>query len=316
MISFGPVPSRRLGKSLGINNITANKICSYSCIYCQVGLTRKFSAEPQEFYSPEVVYREVREHLAKLTPEERPDYLTFVANGEPTLDIQLGESISRLKEFNIPVAVITNASMLWDAQIRQNLKLADWVSVKIDAGDELHWKKINRPSKQISFQQYLSGLLKFTGEYSGKLVSETMLVKDVNDTVEDFKKTVKLVNMVMPSVAYISIPTRPPAVKSVLAADDEAINYAYQLFVENGLNTELILGFEGTDTGYIGNASEDIINMCSVHPIREDTMQEILRKNNADQRLLKTLLINKYILKLSYNSQNFYLRNFRTALHN
>lgn len=316
MISFGPVPSRRLGKSLGINNITANKICSYSCIYCQVGLTRKFSAEPQEFYSPEVVYREVREHLAKLTPEERPDYLTFVANGEPTLDIQLGESISRLKEFNIPVAVITTASMLWDAQIRQNLKLADWVSVKIDAGDELHWKKINRPSKQISFQQYLSGLLKFTGEYSGKLVSETMLVKDVNDTVEDFKKTVKLVNMVMPSVAYISIPTRPPAVKSVLAADDEAINYAYQLFVENGLNTELILGFEGTDTGYTGNASEDIINMCSVHPIREDTMQEILRKNNADQRLLKTLLINKYILKLSYNSQNFYLRNFRTALHN
>ncbi|NCB70035.1 MAG: radical SAM protein [Bacteroidia bacterium] len=311
MISFGPVPSRRLGKSLGVNNITANKICSYSCVYCQVGLTHKFSAERQEFYSPDVIYKEVQAHLSKLTSDEQPDYLTFVANGEPTLDIRLGESISRLKEFQIPVAVITNASMLSDVQVRESLCLADWVSVKIDAGDELHWKKINRPFKQITFQNYLSGLKQFSTEFTGKLVTETMLVKDVNDKVEDLENTVKLVNMVMPSVAYISIPTRPPAVKTVLAADNEIINYAYQLFTENGLKTELILGFEGTDTGFTGNAAEDIINMCSVHPIREDTMQEILRKDNADNTLLDTLVFNNYILKLNYNSKNFYLRNFR-----
>lgn len=311
MISFGPVPSRRLGKSMGVNNITSQKVCSYSCIYCQVGLTHKFSAEKQEFYSSDVIYSEVRQHLEKLTPEDRPDYLTFVANGEPTLDIRLGESIRRLKEFNIPVAVITNASMLWDAQVRQNLQLADWVSVKIDAGDENHWKKMNRPAKQISFQQYLSGLMQFSVDFSGMLVSETMLVKDLNDSMDVLQQTVEIVKKAMPSVAYISIPTRPPAVKTVLAADEESINYAYQLFTENGLKTELILGFEGTDTGFTGNAAEDIVNMCSVHPIREDTMQEILRKDNADQTLLDTLLANNLILELSYNSKNFYLRNFR-----
>lgn len=310
MIIFGPVPSRRLGKSLGINNITANKICSYSCIYCQVGLTHKFSSQLQEFYKPEVIYSEVRQHLAKLTPDERPDYLTFVANGEPTLDIHLGESINLMKKFNIPLAVITNASMLSQKQVRQNLMVADWVSIKIDVGDEVHWKKINRPFKQISFQQYILGLLQFSAEYSGKLVSETMLVNDVNDSVDVLRQTVDLVDKVRPSVAYLSIPTRPPAQKTVFAPNVEKINYAYQIFIENGLNTELILGFEGTDTGFTGNAKDDIINMCSVHPIREDTMQEILRKDKAEPALLNTLLEKNYIVKLRYNSKDFYLRNF------
>jgi len=249
-------------------------------------------------------------NLAKLTPDERPDYLTFVANGEPTLDIHLGESINLMKKFNIPVAVITNASMLSQKQVRQNLMVADWVSIKIDVGDEAHWKKINRPFKQISFQQYILGLLQFSAEYSGKLVSETMLVNDVNDSVDVLRQTVDLVDKVRPSVAYLSIPTRPPAQKTVFAPNVEKINYAYQIFIENGLNTELILGFEGTDTGFTGNAKDDIINMCSVHPIREDTMQEILRKDKAEPALLNTLLEKNYIVKLRYNSKNFYLRNF------
>ena len=98
MISFGPVPSRRLGKSLGINNITSGKVCSYSCIYCQVGITHKLTNQRQEFYDPEVICSEVKKHLAKLSVAVQPDYLTFVANGEPTLDINLGRSIEKLKQ--------------------------------------------------------------------------------------------------------------------------------------------------------------------------------------------------------------------------
>ncbi len=311
MISFGPIPSRRLGKSLGINNITSKKVCSYSCVYCQVGLTQKHSAQRQEFYDPTVIYSEVEKHLAKLAWADKPDYLTFVANGEPTLDIHLGKSIGRLRLFGIPIAVITNASLLSDPQVREDLQFADWVSVKIDAGDESVWKKINRPVAKINFQDYLDGLLTFSSEFHGKLVTETMLVKGFNDTEEELQKIGQIVQSVQPSIAYISIPTRPPAVSSVLPPNELLINEAYQIFTKKGINTELILGFEGTQTGFTGNAFEDIINICSVHPIREDTMQELLKKNNAEPIVLETLLYNNYVQKIEYKSNSFYIRKLR-----
>ena len=152
MISFGPVPSRRLGQSLGINNIPGDKICTYACIYCQVGATRHYTLERQSFYSPEQIFSAVEEHLGKL--QAMPDYLTFVPNGEPTLDIHLKESISRLKQIGIPIAVITNGSLLADAEVRDALSPADWVSVKVDANDETVWKKINRPHPRLTFEGY------------------------------------------------------------------------------------------------------------------------------------------------------------------
>ena len=310
MISFGPVPSRRLGKSLGINNVAFGKVCSYSCVYCQVGITHKFSNQRQKFYDPEVICSEVKKQLAKLSVADQPDYLTFVANGEPTLDINLGRSIEKLKLFNIPVAVITNASLLIDPQVRADLLPADWVSVKIDTGSEAIWKKINKPTDKIDFESYVKGLITFSKEFNGKLVSETMMVKGVNDKPGDVLQTAALVSSVHPSIAYISIPTRPPAVKSVLPPDEKDINLAYQLFSENQLKTELILGFEGTDTGFTGNAIDDILNICSVHPIRQDTMDELLKKNQADRGILAKLLDDNYIKRTEYKSNVFYIRKF------
>ena len=311
MISFGPIPSRRLGKSLGINNITSTKTCSYSCIYCQVGLTHNYSFEREVFYEPSVIFDEVQEHLSKLTQSDKPDYLTFVANGEPTLDIHLGESIEKLKILNIPIAVITNASLLNDPQVREELQLADWVSVKIDVGNESIWKKINRPLAKVDFKEYVKGLITFSKEFKGLLVSETMLVEGVNDNAKDVLQTATLVSSVNPYIAYISVPTRPPALNLDGPPNELIVNEAYQIFSDKGINTELILGFEGTHTGFTGNALEDIINICSVHPIREDTMQELLKKNQVDQTILETLLYNKYVQKIEYNSNTFYIRKFR-----
>ena len=310
MISFGPVPSRRLGKSLGINNISSGKVCSYSCVYCQVGITHKFSNQRQKFYDPEVICSEVKKQLAKLSVADQPDYLTFVANGEPTLDINLGRSIEKLKMLNIPIAVITNASLLNDPLVRADLFQADWVSVKIDTGSEAIWKKINKPTDKIDFESYLKGLITFSKEFNGKLVSETMMVKGVNDKPGDVLQTAALVSSVHPSIAYISIPTRPPAVKSVLPPDEKDINLAYQLFSENQLNAELIIGFEGTDTGFTGNAIEDILNICSVHPIRQDTMNELLKKDQVNPGILTKLLDDNYIKRTEYKSNVFYIRKF------
>ena len=114
MISFGPVPSRRLGKSLGINNIISPKTCSYGCVYCQVGKTMKKSITREVFFQPELIFEKVRQHLDQLSKENYPDYLTFVSNGEPTIDLNLGKSILLLKEPGFPVAVITNASLLFE----------------------------------------------------------------------------------------------------------------------------------------------------------------------------------------------------------
>ena len=310
MISFGPVPSRRLGNSLGINNILSQKVCSYSCIYCQVALTRKYNVNRQKFYEPDKIFEEVQKHLEKLL--EKPDYLTFVANGEPTLDENLGKSIEQLKKFGIPVAVITNASLLSDSLVQKELCLADWVSVKVDANDEMVWRKINRPFHSLRFEQYKEGLLNFSLLYKGKLVTETMLVKGINDNPELLLKNALLIQEINPLIAYISAPIRPPALSFVEKTDEEAINRAYQIYTEAGLAVELLLAFEGVNTGYTGNAIEDIVNICTVHPIREDTMQELLKKDHADFTTLDILLQGNCIKKVCYNGKSFYVRQFNS----
>ncbi len=311
MITFGPVPSRRLGKSLGINNIPSHKKCTYSCIYCQVGLTKNFTATPSIFYSPQVVFDETQKHLEKLASANYPDFLTFVSNGEPTLDLELGKTIDRLKSFNIPIAVITNASLLHLPEVRHNLSKAQWVSVKVDAPGGKTWKTINRPHPALSFVQYLENLITFASEFKGKLVSETMLVNQVNDSEQSLEQTAQLIKTINPKTAYISIPIRPPAIKTVSIPDEESLNLAYQIYTEAGLNTELILGFEGTNTGFTGNIYEDILNICTVHPIREETMQELLAKNNASFSVVNSLMHNHLIREVHYQSKRFYVRQFQ-----
>ncbi|MFA7103607.1 MAG: radical SAM protein [Dysgonamonadaceae bacterium] len=309
MICFGPIPSRRLGKSLGVNNIPNQKICSYSCVYCQIGARQRFSYERMAMYKPEEIREEVAKHLNKLKADNKPDFITFVANGEPTLDINLGESILLLKEFNIPIAVITNGTLLDNAQVRDELMEADWVSIKIDAAEESIWSKINRPHHSLNFDDICEGKRLFAKQFQGILVSETMLIDDINDNGFSVECTAYNVFLTNPSKAYISIPTRPPAISGIKPASPEAVNTAYHIFTHQGLNTELILGFEGTNTGYTGNAKDDILNICSVHPIREDTMRELLHKDNANSSVLNELLESKQVIELEYDSLKFYLRN-------
>jgi len=312
MISFGPIPSRRLGKSLGINNIPSGKSCTYSCVYCQVGLTKNYSSNRSQFYSPDILLSEIKKHIGKLDESNKPDFLTFVANGEPTLDINLGKSIEKLKTLNIPIAVITNASLLHLADVREELCLADWVSVKVDANNKELWQKINLPEQHLNFEKHIEGILAFSEQYQGFLATETMLVNGFNDDLNSFSQTSELIKRIAPKVAYLSIPTRPPAITNVVAPHEQKINEAYHTFSDKGIKTELLLGFEGTHTGYTGNAYEDIINICAVHPIREDTMLELLKKDNADASVLSSLLKGKYIKQVSYKNNNFYVRQYHT----
>ena len=268
-----------------------------------MGATRHYTLERQSFYSPEQIFKAVEEHLSKL--QGMPDYLTFVPNGEPTLDIHLKESIRLLKQSGIPIAVITNASLLGDAGVRDALSLADWVSVKVDANDEAVWKKINRPHPRLTFKDYMEGLMTFASSYRGILATETLMVEGVNDGAELLQHNASLIATIKPATAYLSIPTRPPAMRSVKKPDEEAINRAYQIYTDAGLHCELLLGFEGSDTGFTGDAREDILNMSAVHPIREETMGEILRKNRADSSLPDQLVREKEIREVIYQDKKF-----------
>ena len=221
-ITFGPVPSRRLGRSLGINNIPP-KICSYACIYCQLGNTLKMQIERRAFFNPDEIFTSVKQRVQQvIANNESIDYLAFVPDGEPTLDINLGETIERLKELKIPVAVISNASLIAGQDVRGDLLKADWVSLKVDAGTEELWKIIDRPHGKLRFEEIKMGLFAFRNEYKGILATETMLIRGLNDKPKAIDEISEILRQLNPDSAYIAVPTRPPAEKGISAATPAA----------------------------------------------------------------------------------------------
>jgi wyosine [tRNA(Phe)-imidazoG37] synthetase (radical SAM superfamily) len=310
MISFGPVPSRRLGMSLGINNIVTPKVCSYDCIYCQVGKTRNQSLSRQDFSPPDVIYDEVWNHLAKIKQDNYPDYLTFVSNGEPTLDINLGKSIKSLKKIGIPVAVITNGSLLFLESVREDLGFADWVSLKVDAGNNDLWQKVNRPDPGLDFDKTIENINLFADEYSGILCTETMLIEGINDTVNNLTNISGLIKRISPQKAYLAIPTRPPSEEPVNPPESKILNIAWQIFNSNHINTEFLTGFEGSNTGFTGNIYDDILNITAVHPLRQDSLIHLLKKDNADFLVVKSLIKQRLIRSTKYNGHKYYVRQY------
>ena len=233
MIAYGPVPSRRLGRSLGINNIPP-KVCTYSCVYCQLGHTIKMQGERDEFYEPEEILQDVQGKVEEVREAGEPiDYLTFVPDGEPTLDLNLGRAIDLLKPLGIDIAVITNGSLLWREDVREALMKADWVSLKVDAVQEGVWRRVDRPHGTLQLTSIQDGMLKFAKAYTGHLVTETMLVKGVNDGLEHLEEVASFLAQLQPGVAYLAIPTRPPAETWVRSPAEEVINRAYQIISES-----------------------------------------------------------------------------------
>lgn len=302
---FGPVPSRRLGKSIGINNIPP-KICSYSCVYCQLGRSLKMTAERRAFYDASDLFLEVKEKIANAEINNEPiDYLTIVPDGEPTLDIHLGELIDLIKPLGFKIAVITNATLLKDPDVREDIANADWVSVKVDTLDEKMWKKIDRPHTGIEFDSLLNGIETFAAEYKGLLATETMLVEGLNGDIEKMAEFLKRIN---PSISYLSIPTRPPAKEWVRPPKEHRINEAYQIFRGFSLNTEYLIGYEGNEFAFTGNAKEDLLSIVSVHPMREDAVEKFLKKANCSFVLVEELLKENRLVVSEYNNKRFYLR--------
>ncbi|OYT44302.1 radical SAM protein [Thermoplasmatales archaeon ex4484_6] len=311
---FGPVPSRRLGHSLGVNNIPP-KICSYSCIYCQLGRTGNLSVKRREFHRPEDVLEAVRRKVELSEGAgRRIDHITFVPDGEPTLDINLGRSIELLGELGIDVAVITNSSLLSREDVREDLMKADYVSLKFDSADPDIWRKINRPHGTLDLKGIVEGALTLSSEFGGVLETETMMVGGVNDDGASLGRTADLLGRISPSVANISIPTRPPAEGWVVKPDENALNAAYQIFRESVGDVRLLIEYEGSDFSSLGDIEMDILGITSVHPMREDAVMELLEKKGCERTLPNRLVKEGYLKRVSYEGEMFYLRNLERSL--
>ena len=308
--SFGPVPSRRLGKSLGINNIPAKR-CTYSCVYCQVGQTTEMQRGRRLFYEPEDIFRDVQSRLAKAKEaSEHVDYLTFVPDGEPTLDINLGKAIMRLKALDVPVGVITNSTLLWRDDVREELGKADWVSLKIDSVQEAIWRQINRPNNALKLSRILDGMLAFAKAFTGKLVTETMLIKGLNDDDDCMKTVAGFLHVLQPHQAFLSIPTRPPAQKQVRGPDEAALNRIYQLLADKVKQVEYLIGYEGDAFAFTGDIEKDILSITAVHPMREEAVRAMLSQAGASWEVVDRLIAREDLAETKYAGHVFYMRRF------
>jgi len=309
-LAFGPVPSRRLGRSLGINNIPP-KACSYSCIYCQVGKTTKISVDRHVFYKPEELSKAVRRKVDEATVRnERIDYLTFVPDGEPTLDLNLSEEISSLKQTGLPIAVITNASLLWRDDVKEDLQKADFISLKVDAVSEDLWRKINRPHKNLRLKAVLDGIRKFTETFRGTVVSETMLIGDMDYGDELEKLAEFLAELKKLNKAYVAVPTRPPTENWVKRAKEDVVNAAFQAFSKKlvASRVECLLGYEGNAFAFTGNVEADLLSITAVHPMREEAVKKLLEKADADWQIVEALVGEHKLVELEYEGNTYYMR--------
>ncbi len=306
--TFGPVPSRRLGRSLGINTIPP-KVCSYSCVYCQVGRTKRLRMERGPFYSPAALFRDVQRRVEEArTAGESIDYLTIVPDGEPTLDSALGRELDYFRRLDIKIAVITNGSLIWQDEVRRQLAKADWVSLKVDAVETAIWKKINRPHGVLRLEEIKKGMHQFAETFSGELVTETMLVAGVNDDETHLSKLAEFLGRLCPSKAYLSVPTRPPAETWVHPPDEDTITRAYQIVSEHVECVEYLIGYEGNAFASTGDVEDDLLSITAVHPMREEAVNDLLGRTQTDWSTVERLVAEKKLVSTQYRGRTFYTR--------
>lgn len=224
---YGPVPSRRLGRSLGVDLVPL-KTCSYDCLYCQLGPTSSPTTERRE-YAP---VRDVLSGLhVMLSSGSAPDYISLAGSGEPTLHSGIGEIIRGIKAMSaVPVAVLTNGSLLWREDVQHDLLQADLVLPSLDAGDEAMFRRVNRPLGGLSFEQMVGGLASFTRQFSGEVWLEVFLLGGLTAEPHEARKIAALVRRIAPTRVQINTVTRPPADPSVRRVGLKALGELASLF--------------------------------------------------------------------------------------
>ncbi|MBD3196833.1 MAG: radical SAM protein [Candidatus Lokiarchaeota archaeon] len=269
---YGPVASRRLGQSLGIDPLPS-KTCNYQCIYCQLGKTTNFTNTRRNFFPKEEIILEIETYLSKNA--HNFDYVTFVGSGEPTLYKDLKKLITTVRDnTNKPICVITNGSLLNNKEIQEALFLTDAVLPSLDAGYKKSFITINRPHPSLEFWDIVDGFKEFKNRYKGKFWIEIMLMKGINDSMNELLKIKKLLNSINPDRIDLNIPIRPPVENYVKIPRKEIINLLDDIF--GGIHA---INFpESGDFEYHSDDfNRELIKIIERHPLREEQIIETFK---------------------------------------
>jgi wyosine [tRNA(Phe)-imidazoG37] synthetase (radical SAM superfamily) len=266
---YGPVPSRRLGRSLGVDIVPA-KVCTLDCVYCQIGRTTEKTIERKNYTDIEAVLAELKERLAAGL---KADFITISGSGEPTLHSRLGELIDGIKKItNIPVAVITNGTLLYRPDVRADCAKADVVLPSLDAGDQRAFQRINRPHTDISIEKLISGLCAFRNEYPGRIWLEVFFVEGLNTDSEQIAKIKSAIERICPDKVQLNTAVRPTAEPNIKSVDAEKLKSIADLL---GEKCEVVADFSPRHHDeYFESKAEDVLSMLKRRPC---TLEDVCR---------------------------------------
>lgn len=278
---FGPVPSRRLGISLGVD-IIPYKVCTLDCIYCECGKTTDLSLERRHFIDPAAVLDELRTSLAAIP---HLDYITFSGSGEPTLNADIGLLIREIKKMTaFPVAVLTNGTLLYREEVRRELSAADLVLPSLDAVGAAALQRINQPHSGLDFALVLDGLERFRREYSGRLWLEVFLVKGGNDDQQELAALHQAIRRIAPDRVQLNTLDRPPAYPGVESADMAALEAIRRQWSDLPVEITKRVQRREEILSFSLNLENSILNTIRRRPLTREDLQALTGLNQTEIR--------------------------------
>ena len=299
---YGPVPSRRLGFSLGVD-ILPYKACSFDCVYCQLGRTDRKADRRGRYFSSSDIVRQIKEAIIR---NPQIDHITFSGSGEPTLNTGIGELIRMIKKTtDIPVVVLTNSSLLTRPSVRRALLAADIVVPSLDAATAASFRRVNRPLPSIKIDEIIKGLILFRREFQGRIWLEVMLVKGINDSPADIKALKKAVARIRPDKIQLNTVVRPPAEKWARPLSQGKLK---RIKKDLGDRAEVVVDFRRRPSSPGGqNLKKAILGIAGRRPVTLDDLTTSLgRGKNEIRPQLETLLCWRRISRQRHKGTVYY----------
>jgi len=300
---YGPVPSRRLGRSLGID-LVPHKICTYDCIYCQIGKTTDKTLVRKEYVPAGAILEEVNRFLKKETSNIH--HLSLSGSGEPTLNSRIGSVIEGIKAITpIPLAVITNGSLLYEEEVRQDLLRADIVLPSLDAVSAEVFDRVNRPLTGFSVEKVIEGLVEFRKVYKGQIWLEILFCKGINDGKDELLKMEKAIDRIHPDLIHLNTVVRPPSEKWIVPLNQKEMEEIRAFF---GEKASIISEFDRHPSSILErDVKEEILKILRRRPLSLADLSSGMGipQNELDQ-YLRPLIRERRIQTLNFGDSVYY----------